>query len=557
MSSLIVSSTDSKKEQQSSKDNDNVKLPDRLRFVTFNICGIRNVLQYHPWNEEKSFAAMFDLLKADIICFQETKIQRKDVDADMAIVPGFESFFSFSKVKRGYSGVAIYTRNSICRPCRAEEGITGILDAPLSGGKKYRELPNCIGAYDESLGESEARLLDNEGRTLILDLDAFILIGVYCPANSATADRDAYRAAFLTALFTRVRRLIEEEKREVILMGDLNICRDKIDTVEADERMIEEGLQDFKATYARQLLDELLVPHPNGVMVDLCREQFPDREGMFTCWNQKLNARPGNYGSRIDYILASKGLSSFFENADIRPDLLGSDHCPVYADLRLSSSEMTKTSSGGFRDKIMAVPSSTPKLASKFLPEFNGRRSIKEMFAAAGLKKSSSLTESKSETKQEDCLQSSDRIEASSTPAVTEKSLPMESMSRDNEAQSLEDDERLAWECHKAMMAELELESSSNKPANLRASERNSGDTVTSTININRDWRKIFEKPKPPNCSGHNEPCIQMTTKKAGINQGRAFWICARPIGPGYERNGRSRANTNREFRCSYFKWCT
>ncbi|KAK9366488.1 Endonuclease/exonuclease/phosphatase [Lipomyces kononenkoae] len=350
----------------------------RIRIVTFNICGIRNVLQFHPWNICRSWANMFDMLDADIVCFQETKIQRKDIEEGMAVVPGFESFFSFSRYKKGYSGVAVYTRNSVCRPYKAEEGITGCLENCDGGpnGKKlsYRECENNIGGYDYLINSSDGQEIDSEGRTLVLDFGKFVLICVYCPANS-TGDRSHYRETFLTTLSNRVRQLVEIEMREVVLVGDINIIRDKIDTADPGECVKEGDNLEFKATFARQLLDNLLVPHPSGILVDVCRQYFPEREGMYTCWNQKINARPGNYGSRLDYILCTRTVSNICSAANILPELLGSDHCPVYADLQFPIETA---------GKFLAEIEKTPRLAARYFPEFSGRRSILEMFKTSG-----------------------------------------------------------------------------------------------------------------------------------------------------------------------------
>ncbi|KAJ8102857.1 Endonuclease/exonuclease/phosphatase [Lipomyces tetrasporus] len=346
----------------------------RIRIVTFNICGIRNVLQYHPWNVWRNWTMMFDMLDADIICFQETKIQRKDIEESMAIVPGFESFFSFSRYKKGYSGVAVYTRNAVCRPFKAEEGITGCLESCDIGsnGRKasYRELESSIGGYDYLINSSEGQEIDSEGRTVVLDFGKFVLICVYCPANSG-GDRSRYRESFLTTLNNRIRQLVEIEMREVVLVGDINIIRDRIDTADPGECVKEGDNTDFKATFARQLLDTLLVPNPTGILVDLCRQYFPQRVGMYTCWNQKINARPGNYGSRLDYLLCTKALSNACSAANILPELLGSDHCPVYGDFQFPIDSA---------QKITANPEDTPRLAARYFPEFLGRRSIKDMF---------------------------------------------------------------------------------------------------------------------------------------------------------------------------------
>lgn len=105
---------------------------------------------------------------------------------------------------------------------------------------------------------------------------------MYCPA-AAGEGRDDFRTAFDAAVSERVRNLVEVLHRRVVVVGDLNIARDVLDSAPAKEYMKNSGLEDFKDTPTRQILDKLLKPHPTGIMADLCREYFPDRLGMYTC----------------------------------------------------------------------------------------------------------------------------------------------------------------------------------------------------------------------------------------------------------------------------------
>jgi AP endonuclease-2 len=195
----------------------------------------------------------------------------------------------------GYSGVAVYTRNSKCLPIKAEEGITGILEPPSHPGQKYKSLSasECIGGYPD-LSEEEALLLDSEGRALVLDFGAFVLIGTYCPA-STDPTRDSFRIAFVEALCNRIRKLVMECKRRVVIVGDLNIARDETDVAGAKDMMRDLGISDWKDTPTRRALDRLLEPHPDGIMIDLCREHFPDRLGMYTCLFPPPTVQPLGY----------------------------------------------------------------------------------------------------------------------------------------------------------------------------------------------------------------------------------------------------------------------
>ncbi|KAG9247393.1 DNA lyase-like protein [Calycina marina] len=376
-----------------------------LRITTWNVNGIRNPFGYQPWSGDRKFSTMFDILEADIVVIQETKIQRKDLRDDMVLVPGWDVYFSLPKHKKGYSGVAIYTRSSVCAPIRAEEGITGVLTPPNST-TSFRDLPveQQVGGYPSitqmSECEVDATTLDSEGRCVILEFPAFVLIGVYNPANRDES-RDEFRIGFLNALDARVRNLAAAGKR-VFLTGDLNIIRDEIDTANAAEQLKKNGMtiEQYISTPARRMFNQLLLGgrvigkrdegREHAVMWDICRLFHPTRKGMFTCWEQKINARPGNFGSRIDYVLCSYDWDDWFCESDIQEGLVGSDHCPVYAVLKqkveVDGEEVDIRdimSAGMFKDGVRKREWTSKDLlptSARLIPEFDRRRSIKDMF---------------------------------------------------------------------------------------------------------------------------------------------------------------------------------
>ena len=312
---------------------------------------------------------MFDILEADIVVLQETKIQRKDLRDDMVLVPGWDCFFSLPKHKKGssmvyanhlalvlillgYSGVVIYTRQSMCCPIRAEEGITGVLCPPNSSAM-FSDLPadQQIGGYPTSAQASAAlnlselvkdfSALDSEGRCVILEFPAFVLLGVYSPANRDET-RDDFRLGFLSLLDARVRNLVAMGKR-VVLTGDLNISKEELDSANAESGMRKSGMSavEYFSTPARRLFNHLLEDgkvygtrdkgRMEPVLSDICRSFHPTRTGMFTCWEQKVNARPGNYGSRIDYVLCSLDMKGWFLDSNIQEGLMvGSRQLTTY-----------------------------------------------------------------------------------------------------------------------------------------------------------------------------------------------------------------------------------
>ena len=241
-----------------------------------------------------------------------------------------------AKASEGYSGVVIYTRQSSCTPTRAEEGITGALCLPNTS-VPYSQLPSHeqIGGYptvEQCSQTYDTTSLDAEGRAVILEFPAFVLIGVYVPANS-DGSRDEFRLAFIKALDARVRNLDSLGKR-VVLTGDLNISRDELDVANADASMRKQGLtgSDYVSTPSRRLLNQLLAGgkvlgdrdkgRDRPILHDICRGFHPVRRGMFTCWEQKINARPANCGARIDYVLCSIAMKPWFVESDIQVGLM-------------------------------------------------------------------------------------------------------------------------------------------------------------------------------------------------------------------------------------------
>ncbi|KAI5290444.1 Class II abasic (AP) endonuclease [Ascosphaera aggregata] len=285
---------------------------------------------------------------------QETKIQRKDLRDDMVLIPGWDCFFSFPKYKKGanenlfqscycidvglagYSGVAIYIRNAACSPLKAEDGITGA-NISAKTGVAIRDLPidEQIGGYLTSdqlrCSNIDAETIDSEGRCVILEFFAFVLLGVYLPAVRNEL-RDDFRLAYLRLFECRIRNLIAMGKR-VVVMGDLNISRDVEDSAAAMEDVLSRRItrEEYLSTPARSLFNGLVTDRSTfiasdgnagtnnqPVLWDLCRDSNPGRRGMFTCWDTKINARPGNFGSRLDYILCSENIKDWFLTSDVR-----------------------------------------------------------------------------------------------------------------------------------------------------------------------------------------------------------------------------------------------
>lgn len=244
-------------------------------------------------------------------------------------------------------------------------------------------------------------MLDSEGRCVILEFPAFVLIGVYVPATRDDTRID-FRMGFFSALDARIRNLVAMGK-QVILAGDLNVIRTDIDTAGCAEQLRKEGMtiDDFLSMPSRRFFNQLIFDgqvvgerdegREEPVMWDVTRTFHPNREGMFTCWETKKNARPGNFGSRIDYILCTDGIKDWLEDSNIQEGLMGSDHCPVYVTFAdtvkkdgidvhitdvMNPADMFKE---GRRLREWGTKDLLPQSA-KLLTEFDRRRNIRDMF---------------------------------------------------------------------------------------------------------------------------------------------------------------------------------
>lgn len=588
---------------------------------------------------------MFDLLGSDVVVMQELKIQRKDLRDDMVLLDGWDCFFSLPKHKKGYSGVGIYTRNNTCAPIRAEEGLLGVLPSP--NGVPYCELPEgqSIGGHPDArqvaaLGV-DPLMLDSEGRCVAVEFPAFVLIGVYSPANS-NGLRDDFRHGFICALDCRIRNLLRLGKN-VVLVGDLNVSRDERDTASSADDMRKAGIthEEYISTPNRRIFNQILLGgevvgerdegREEGVLWDTSRGFHPDRTGMYTHWEQKINARPGNFGSRIDFVLVSESMQSWIRAANIQEGLLGSDHCPVYVDfhdkITIDEAETDlvdmMSSSGTFRKGIRSKEWSVqnaPTFSARRMPEFDKRRSIKSMFAAPALRKfaseptdhnapsilrRASATQSGplDATEQPSCkapapsqspikrksttasiVQPSKRQKQANVNAKGQQSLkgffqkkadasaPIpEPSATDSKPEANHQDINLSSEAaenpilqHITSNARPTTPTSSAQPSITPCEPPSPSLSTTSTISpsqissqiaaaehTQRSWSTLFARPVAPLCESHTEPCKTMQTKKKGSNQGRSFWMCARPLGPsGQKENGS-------EWRCGTFIWCS
>ncbi|KAK6457618.1 AP endonuclease [Scheffersomyces xylosifermentans] len=362
-----------------------------IRYVTFNVNGVKTLFNYHPWNKfNQDYNLLFNTLQADIITLQELKLTASTLSSikNIGHLPNFKSFISVPKVKRGYSGVGLFVRipdenaspkvRRNLQVIKAEEGLTGYLPSAKSATLSYRDLPSdmSIGGYDTDIDETTGLELDSEGRCVVIELACnLVVFALYCPANSmGTEEGEQFRIKFLRSLFKRCYNLKFKLGKEVLVMGDINVCLDLIDSAEGmsdrqKQNLIQptsdglsfetvnyEECNNFKkSTAGRSILNQYTIPgmqhsllvnhNLNSIgnepfLFDTTRYVQGRRMNMYTVWNTMTSARAVNYGSRIDLILIScPSMVQSISNSDIWPFILGSDHCPVFTDFDVEEVE--------------------------------------------------------------------------------------------------------------------------------------------------------------------------------------------------------------------------
>lgn len=197
---------------------------------------------------------------------------------------GYTSYWNYAE-KKGYSGTAIFTRHQ-----------------PL--GVTY------------GLGIDEH---DHEGRVITLEMENFYLVTVYTPNSQDGLKRLDYRMTWDDDFRAYLQRL--DEKKPVLVCGDLNVAHKEIDLKNPKTNRMNAGFTDQEREKFQLLLD--------AGFIDTFRHFYPDQANIYSWWSYRFKAREKNAGWRIDYFLASSRLSNQLEGAKIHTDIFGSDHCPV------------------------------------------------------------------------------------------------------------------------------------------------------------------------------------------------------------------------------------
>ncbi len=247
-----------------------------LKFISWNVNGIRAL-------EKKGFKDILPDLDADVIGIQETKAQPDQLSEDLKNIPGYTSYWH-SAEKKGYSGVAFYTR-----------------------------LPPL--AVHEGLGDEE---FDREGRVLTLEFGRYYLINIYFPNSGDKLKRLDFKLRFNDTLLSFAQKLGQE--KEVILCGDFNVAHKEIDLKNPKNNIKNAGFTPEERSWMDNFIE--------AGFTDTFRiyNQEPDQ---YSWWSYRFNARAKNVGWRIDYFCVNQAARENVQNASILQEIIGSDHCPV------------------------------------------------------------------------------------------------------------------------------------------------------------------------------------------------------------------------------------
>ncbi len=252
-----------------------------MKIYSWNVNGIRAA------HKKGEFLGLLDKYQPDILCVQETKAQPEQLDEELLAPMGYQSYFE-SADKKGYSGVALYTRHK-----------------PI---------------HVKNMGLNE---FDSEGRFMEAKFKDFTLINAYFPNSQAKGKRLDYKIAFCDSMLAYCAELISQGEN-IIICGDYNIAHTEIDLARPKDNEENPGFLPEERAWMTKFLD--------SGYIDTFRHFNPEKI-QYSWWSYRTRARERNIGWRIDYHCINKEFLSRVKSVDILNDVMGSDHCPVFIEI--------------------------------------------------------------------------------------------------------------------------------------------------------------------------------------------------------------------------------
>lgn len=255
-----------------------------MKIISWNVNGIRAA-------QKKGFLDFVKRENADIVCLQETKAHKDQLDPILHHpTPDYSSYWSSAK-KKGYSGTVTYTKEE---PLKVEYGI---------GVEKF----------------------DTEGRFVITHHKDFVLYNVYFPNGASGQERHLFKQEFLHVFTEHLLQQIQIHKKNIILVGDYNVAYRDADVYDPVRLAKTSGFLPEERQWFETFLQQ--------GFIDSFRYKYPDVKDKYTWWSYFELARPANRGWRIDYVCTSHSLKNRILDAGIMDEQEGSDHCPVWVRL--------------------------------------------------------------------------------------------------------------------------------------------------------------------------------------------------------------------------------
>ncbi|MET0499376.1 MAG: exodeoxyribonuclease III [Steroidobacteraceae bacterium] len=259
-----------------------------MKVYSWNVNGIRAVLK------KGLFQPFMDAHQPDILCLQETKAERGQVEIDL---PGYHEYWN-SAIKKGYSGTAIFSKR---------EPLAVINGFPDDFASRF--------SFADELQRDSA----GEGRVITAEYEKFYVVTVYTPNAKEDLSRLPLRHKHWDPAFLAYCQQLQQ-KKPVIFCGDLNVAHTELDLAHPKPNRGKKGFTDEERSGFQNFID--------AGFVDTFR-LFTQGNGHYSWWSNFAKARDRNVGWRIDYVMVSPQLRSEVKAAAIHADVMGSDHCPV------------------------------------------------------------------------------------------------------------------------------------------------------------------------------------------------------------------------------------
>ena len=262
-----------------------------MKIISWNVNGIRAV------HKKGLLVPFIKKYQPDILCLQETKAEKHQSEVDL---PEYKEYWN-SAEKKGYSGTAIFTK---------QKPLSVILNIPQNIEKKY----GLLDKYGNP---------NKEGRVIAVEFKDFYMVNVYTPNAKDDLSRIPLRYKNWDPAFIEYVKGLEK-KKPVIFCGDLNVAYTELDLARPKENVGKKGFTKEEREGIQKIINE--------GFIDTFR-MFTKGNGHYTWWSHFANARARNIGWRIDYLFVSSKLAKKVKDAQILPQILGSDHCPILLEL--------------------------------------------------------------------------------------------------------------------------------------------------------------------------------------------------------------------------------